>query len=158
MEIKNKQISGCVKCFFKKFKFEKDINKKNYPTTCLNCNAKNRKIINFCPYCKSKNYEKWGEKVRNFYSVKCKNCRLIYVKNPLSNEYQSLYYKFYATNFHQKNITKVKQRSEMYKHELNYLLETVEDFKKIKDVLDIGCGGGFFLDLFKKKKKKYLWN
>ena len=45
----------------------------------------------------------------------------------------------------------------MYKHELNYLIETADNFKKIKDVLDIGCGGGFFLDLL-KKYKKYIWN
>lgn len=153
MEIKKRHVDGCIKCNSKILKFEKDIKGKKYPTTCKNCKTILRKIVNYCPYCKSKSYEKWGEKVRNFYSVKCKNCELVYLKNPLSNKTQSLYYKNYATNVHQKGNLKNKQRSIMYKHELNYLIETADNFKKIKDVLDIGCGGGFFLDLLKKYKK-----
>ena len=42
----------------------------------------------------------------------------------------------------------------MYKQELNYLKSVVENFNNIKNVLDVGCGGGFFLDLFKKYNKK----
>ena len=41
----------------------------------------------------------------------------------------------------------------MYKHELNYLIETAIILKS-KDVLDIGCGE-FFLDLLKYKKNTY---
>ena len=111
MEIKKRHVDGCIKCNSKILKFEKDIKGKKYPTTCKNCKTILRKIVNYCPYCKSKSYEKWGEKVRNFYSVKCKNCELVYLKNPLSNKTQSLYYKNYATNVHQKGNLKNKQRS-----------------------------------------------
>ena len=81
-----------------------------------------------------------GKKVRNFYSVKCKNCHLVYIKNPLSNKTQNLYYKNYATNVLKRNL-KNKQRSIMYKHELNYL-KSVDNLKKL-NVLDVGCGVGF---------------
>lgn len=154
MKIKSKQINGCLNCNEKSFHFENDILKKKYPTTCKKCGIKNRKIINCCPYCKSKKYSKWGSEIRQFYSVKCSECLIVYIKNPLSSEAQNLYYSNYATNVHQKKDYKVKQRSIMYKQELNYFKNKVEDFDKIKNILDVGCGGGFFLDLFKKYKKK----
>ena len=154
MKSPGKQINGCYKCNSKQFGFKKDIKGKKYLTFCLDCEAINRKIINQCPYCKSTDYEKWGKDVRNFSAVQCVKCELVYLKNPLSDKVQSLYYKNYSTNIHQKKEIKKKQRSIMYKQELNYLINCVEDFKKIKTVLDVGCGGGYFLDLFKKKGKK----
>ncbi len=154
MQIKKKQIKGCYSCGSKILKLEKDIRGKKYAKTCSICNTINRKIINYCPYCNSIDYEKWGENVRNFSSVKCKKCKIVYLKNPLSNDAQSLYYKNYLNNVHQKKNVKKKQRTIMYKHELDYLIDSIEDFTKINDVLDVGCGGGYFLDLFKKKRKK----
>ncbi len=154
MQIKKKQVNGCLNCSSKVFTFEKDILGKKYPTKCRKCGTQNRRIVNYCPYCNSKKYFPWGNKIRDFYSAECSKCHLVYIKNPLSAEAQNLYYKNYATNVHQKRNIKVKQRSIMYKQELNYLKSVVENFNNIKNVLDVGCGGGFFLDLFKKYNKK----
>ena len=102
MQIKQKQINGCYSCGSKILKLEKDIKEKRYAKTCSICNTINRKIINYCPYCNSTDYEKWGKNIRNFSSVECKKCKLVYLKNPLSDDAQSLYYKNYLNNVHQK--------------------------------------------------------
>ena len=153
MEIKKKQIEAFLNCGCKKFEYKSDIKKIKYPFKCSKCGIINRKTINYCPYCKSKRYKKWGNPVRNFYAVECATCYAVYLKNPLSNEAQSLYYKNYAKNVHQKRDIKVKQRSEMYKQEVDFLIKNVKNFRKINDILDVGCGGGFLLDVFKKLKK-----
>ncbi len=149
--IKEKKIKGCYNCFSKLLPLKKD---KKYPVICSKCKTVNRKIIRDCLYCGSKNSEPWGKPVRNFYSVKCKNCNIVYIKNPLSEKVQSLFYKNYLKNVHQKKQIKKKQRSIMYKIELDYLISCIKNFQKIEKVLDVGCGGGYFLDLLKKNKKK----
>jgi len=154
MRIKHKTIKGCAKCGSIDFTSQKDLAGKSYPTTCKNCETVNRKIVNQCPYCKSKKYSKWGKEIRNFYAVECADCSLVYLKNPLNDKMQNLYYSKYATYVHQKLNIKKKQRKVMYQIELDYFIKCVNNFNKLKEVLDVGCGGGFFLDLIKKYKKK----
>ena len=149
--IKEKKIKGCYNCFSKLVPSKKN---NKYPVICSKCKIVNRKIINRCLYCGSKNSKPWGKPVRNFYSVSCKNCNIVYIKNPLSEKVQSLFYKNYLKNVHQKRHIKKKQRSIMYKIELDYLISCIKNFRKINKVLDVGCGGGYFLDLLKKNKKK----
>ena len=151
--IKEKKIYGCYNCFAKLVPLKKS-KSPFYPVICSKCKTINRKIINNCLFCGSKNSEPWGKPVRNFFSVKCKNCNIVYIKNPLLKKVQSLFYENYLKNVHQKKQIKKKQRSIMYKIELNYLISCIKNFKKIKNVLDVGCGGGYFLDLLKKIKKK----
>jgi len=114
MRIKHKTIKGCAKCGSIDFTSQKDLAGKSYPTTCKNCETVNRKIVNQCPYCKSKKYSKWGKEIRNFYAVECADCSLVYLKNPLNDKMQNLYYSKYATYVHQKLNIKKKKRKVMY--------------------------------------------
>mgnify|MGYP001173228534 CR=1 FL=1 len=145
---KSRNIKGCFKCNSKLAPFKKN---SSYPIICPKCKIFNRKIITKCFYCDSKKYEKWGRPVRDFYSVKCKNCCIVYIKNPLTTEAQSNFYDNYLENVHQKNKKKNRQRSKMYQIELDFLLSAISNSKNLKSVLDVGCGGGYFLDLLKKK-------
>lgn len=153
MIIKKRYIDGCFSCNSRLApKYNKKI--KSFPRVCVKCKTINRTIVKNCPYCKSKKYEMWGRPVRNFFSAKCNSCGIVYIKNPLSNEGQNLFYKYYLTNVHQKEKVKNKQRSKMYRLELDFLIKNMINFKKTKDILDVGCGGGYFLDLLKKEGKK----
>lgn len=153
MNLKKRDIDGCYECnsaLYPKYKKKNKI----FPTYCSKCKKINRSVVKNCPICKSSKYEMWGESVRNFYSVKCKSCQIVYVKNPLSSFAQNLFYKNYHTTVHQKEKKKNKQRSKMYKLELNFIKKGVNNYERIKNVLDVGCGGGYLLDLLKIDGKK----
>ena len=42
----------------------------------------------------------------------------------------------------------------MYKLELNFIKKGINNYERIKNVLDVGCGGGYLLDLLKIDGKK----
>lgn len=81
-----------------------------------------------------------------FSLVKCKNCGLIFV-NPrlteksLANLYQKEYFSYYADTSSEAH----KKRQETFKTEITDLEMLAEKLKLGKKILDIGCGGGFFL-------------
>jgi 2-polyprenyl-3-methyl-5-hydroxy-6-metoxy-1,4-benzoquinol methylase len=100
-----------------------------------------------CPWCNSLKHHKWGEEVRGFKTVKCKNCGLIFVKNRLGRIGLAKYYKDYLNNVHQADNILNQQRNKMYKLEFELINRYA---KKNSKVLDVGCSGGFFLDVFKK--------
>ena len=102
-------------------------------------------IIKECPMCFSNNYNDWCKPDSNgFQTVKCNDCGLIYVKNPLSVNSLKLYYSEYYSHAHQKSTKLNTQREKMYKLELEFLMK----FKNKGKVLDVGCSGGQFLDHF----------
>ena len=53
------------------------------------------------------------------------------------------YYKYYNTEKHQESV-KSELRNEMYKLDYDFVTNFIDE----GSVLDIGCGGGFFLDVF----------
>ena len=76
---KKRDIDGCYECnseLYPKYKKKNKI----FPTYCLKCKKINRSVVKNCPICKSSKYEMWGEPVRNFYSVKCKSCQIVYIR------------------------------------------------------------------------------
>ena len=162
MKKKNKNIfvrpsggirkDGCLVCHSNLISDKKK--KTNYPVICSKCKTINRRIIDKCHYCGSSKSLPWGKPLRDFYAVQCLRCSLVYLKNPLSENMIKYYYDSYLSNVHSKFKQKKIMRAKMYKIELDYLISCINNFKKIKNVLDVGCGGGFFLDLFKKYKKK----
>ena len=79
-----------------------------------------------------------------FSLVKCKNCNLIYTnprltENSLAKLYQDAYFSYYADTKSEAH----KKRQGTFKAEI-VELERLTDKRKI---LDVGCGGGFFLIL-----------
>ena len=101
-----------------------------------------------CIICNSNNFRLWG-KVDIFDVVECINCGLVFVNPCLNEEGLGLVY----LNHHNKRIKDIEEcdkREEMYQIDRDFLLEIIDEGK----ILDIGCGGGFFLDKFNSKKWK----
>jgi 2-polyprenyl-3-methyl-5-hydroxy-6-metoxy-1,4-benzoquinol methylase len=102
-------------------------------------------VLEQCPWCGSPCFEKWGEEVRGFISVQCKDCGLIFVKNRLNQEGLREYYRNYLSTVHQADKGLNVKRDKMYRLEFDF----VNRYATNTDVLDIGCSGGYFLDVFK---------
>lgn len=82
-----------------------------------------------------------------FNLVKCKQCGLIYVNprlpdNKLSDLYQQEYYSSYSDDASEES----KRREKTFKVEITELEKVTKKLGLGKKILDVGCGGGFFLD------------
>ena len=91
-----------------------------------------------------------------FNLVKCKSCGLIYV-NPrltgrsLADLYHEEYFSFYvetSSNAH-------KRRQKTFKTEIAELERMTEKLGVGRKILDVGCGGGFFLSSLDDSWEKY---
>ena len=100
-----------------------------------------------CPWCRSRDFNFWGYEIdiRGFRTVTCSNCGLIYVKNRLTLEQLYIYYSNYHSEIHQINDELNRQRTKMYQLEYDFVAKYIDGGK----VVGVGCGGGYFLDLFK---------
>jgi len=103
-------------------------------------------ILDYCPWCHSSKYEKWGALVNNFETVKCLNCELIFIIKRLNESGLNKYYTNYLSHTHQADISMNKKRQRMYEIEF----DLIKRFAKPTNVLDVGCSGGYFLDFFQK--------
>lgn len=95
-----------------------------------------------CVICNSEDFTLWcRESVFNV--VECRKCGLVFV-NPCLNEAG---FGFVYQGHHQNRITDIdacNKRNEMYIVDRDFLMETVSGGV----ILDVGCGGGFFLNCF----------
>jgi len=120
------------------FKNNKPISKYFEQVNCYNCNSK--EITNTFSH-------------KGFRYVRCKNCGMVYVNPRLkesithSNYNDKMYNKFYEI----KIIPSIQYRKKLA---LNKYNQIVTYFKKPGKVLDIGCGAGEVLSVFKEHK----WN
>lgn len=91
-----------------------------------------------------------------FNLVKCKQCGFVYV-NPrlpekkLSDLYQQEYFSFYSDNASEE----CKRRQETFKVEIAELEKITKKLRLGKKILDVGCGGGFFLASLNDSWEKY---
>lgn len=104
-----------------------------------------------CPWCKSNKSTKWCEDEEPYLTVQCDDCAIVYVKHRLNEKGRIEYYKNYNTEKHQE-LVKSSLRENMYTIENNF----VTDFLKKGNILDVGCGGAFFLDSFNNKNYNKL--
>jgi len=120
------------------FKNNKPISKYFESISCYNCGSK--EITNTFSH-------------KGFSHVRCKNCGMIYVNPRLkesivhSNYNDEMYNKFYEI----KIIPSIQYRKKLAINKYN---QVATHFKKPGKVLDIGCGAGEVLSVFKEHK----WN
>ena len=91
-----------------------------------------------------------------FSLVKCKNCGLIYVNPRLTRKnltelYQGEYFSYYGDTESEAH----KKRQETFKIEIAELEGLAQKLKTGRKILDVGCGGGFFLAGLDKSWEKY---
>lgn len=96
-----------------------------------------------CPWCGSSRYSVWCRDEPPFLTVECQDCKVIYVKKRLNASGREKYYAHYHSEIHQAEDL-ARRREAMYQLELDF----IEEFCKTGRVLDVGCGGGKFLQHF----------
>lgn len=109
-------------------------------------NKNDYEIVKSCPWCSSNFNETWGSEIDGFLSVKCKDCGLIYIKNRFNAKGRRKYYSNYLESEHQADEVLNQQREVMYNLEFNLINTFLE---KNAELLDVGCGGGYFLEYFR---------
>lgn len=110
-------------------------------------NINDIEIVKECPWCKHAKSTKWCNDKEPYLTVECDNCGIVYVKNRLNEKGRIEYYKNYNSRKHQEEV-KRNLRDKMYQLEFKFL----NDFIKKGNILDVGCGGGFFLDSFNNEQ------
>ena len=102
-----------------------------------------------CPWCGEKHdnsvlYEtEYDCKVR-----KCKNCGFVYADHILNDKGLKKYWSNYSSSVHCVDEESIVKRKQMYGIEFNHIMRYLS---KKANVLDVGCGEGGFLDLFKEE-------
>ena len=81
--------------------------------------------------------------------IKCKSCGLVYAKRRLNNKGLAIYWDKYSSRVHTSDKTMTAKRDKMYLLDFNYIDDFISREKLAKKVLDVGCGEGGFLDIFK---------
>jgi 2-polyprenyl-3-methyl-5-hydroxy-6-metoxy-1,4-benzoquinol methylase len=103
----------------------------------------NIEIVGKCPWCSSSKSVKWCQDAEPFLTVQCESCGIVYVKQRLNEKGREEFYKNYNTEVHQEE-DESRLREQMYQLETKFITEFVGK----GDILDVGCGGAFFLDAF----------
>jgi 2-polyprenyl-3-methyl-5-hydroxy-6-metoxy-1,4-benzoquinol methylase len=112
---------------------------------------KYRTIINdHCIVCESLDYVKWAMS-GTYKAVKCNNCGLIWMYQILNKEGLTKYYSDYIGRRRLNNDIKMKQREEQYKLDVAFIERYINKGK----VLDVGCSGGFFLNVLNNDFTKF---
>ncbi len=104
---------------------------------------------NHCPCCFSKNFREIFKKRGSFYNI-CDNCSLIFLNPVFKDNELNKYY----INLHQTQSVIVKNEAPFYRKIFTKGLLSIQQFKKKKNLIDIGCSSGFFLDI----ASNYGWN
>ena len=94
-------------------------------------------------------YKVWA-KDSYFKAIKCKSCDMISIEPPLSETGLSLYYQ---NNFHRREDAELKWSKRIKQYELDKKL--IENFIAEGNCLDVGCGGGLFLESLNKNFTKF---
>lgn len=99
-----------------------------------------------CPTCKSKKSDFLFIKNGGTYN-RCKICTMVFLNPVFKNSMLIQYYKKNHSYQAEAHKTEKSFYNKIYNHGLSKILK----FKRKGKILDLGCSGGFFLDLAKKK-------
>src|SRR5438477_307238 len=89
-----------------------------------------------CPVCNSNNIYPLSGYEKAFL-IKCKSCSFVFSKLIPTEQELSDYYKAYPY-FNSISPVTIKR--------FNELLDQLEKYRKTNNILDVGCGEGFFLE------------
>src|SRR3989338_5782399 len=95
-----------------------------------------------CPWCSSVSRHTWAEPNRNFPSVKCDTCGVVFLNRRLNEKGRKRFYNSYI-RLHE-TPERLKQRLKMYEMEYGLISSIVTRGR----VLDVGCGSGKFIAHF----------
>ena len=102
-----------------------------------------------CPVCNSKKKDKIFDNEGSIFVV-CKLCQMGYLDPVFKDKYLFDYY----TNSPDVQANAHEKEKKFYNSIYSSGLEMIKKKKKFGKLLDLGCSGGFFLDLAKKQKWK----
>ena len=85
-----------------------------------------------------------------FNAIECSNCGMVSIDPPLTEEGLNLYYQ---KNFSRREDAKTKWNKRLMQYEQDKLF--IENFISSGKCLDVGCGGGLFLESLSKHFTKY---
>jgi len=104
--------------------------------------------VDTCPWCGGKINEVLYVNDYSAEILECGDCGFVYSNKILNKKGLSEYWKEYASQVHLADSVSVQRREQMYELEFDYIAR-IMDFNG-KNVLDVGCGEGGFLNKFKK--------
>jgi len=106
--------------------------------------------ISHCISCGKTDFENWAES-GPYKTYKCLNCQLIFMNPQLNEDGLNNYYSNYIGKRRLSNSKKMEQRSEQYILDA----EIIKKFITRGDILDVGCNGGFFLDVMGDEYERF---
>lgn len=113
--------------------------------------GKELKWLHTCLVCGSADIPPYAVK-DNFRFSQCRSCRMVFI-NPRPTEEQLQWY--YSSAESPKYATKilrdtVDHRTVIYRDRAEKIMQRVKEFQSVKKVLEIGCGPGAFLKVFRE--------
>lgn len=99
-----------------------------------------------CVVCGGKNFKLWT-KSDIFDVLECSQCGLVFVNPCLNEEGLKIVYEGHHSN-RVTNTEECRRRERMYDIDRDFLLEVIDS----GNILDVGCGGGFFLNKYDSEK------
>ncbi len=106
--------------------------------------------IEICPWCSSDSYTYLY--TSNCEVVRCNECGLVYAKQVLNEKGRKRYWSNYCNTIHLADLESNNKRNRMYELEYRFLTNFFSGGRK--EILDIGCSKGEFLDVF----AQHGWN
>lgn len=100
--------------------------------------------IEICPWCSSDSYTLLY--TSNCEVVRCNECGLVYAKQVLNERGRKRYWSNYCNTVHLADLASNDKRNRMYELEYRFLTNFFSNDRK--EILDIGCSKGEFLDVF----------
>lgn len=107
--------------------------------------------IDRCPWCQSSSRDNLWKDQFGHVVCRCKDCGTVYASERLDAKSREVYWNGYNSKVHQSDKVLVDQRKQMYEIEYRFISDFIKDNCR---VLDVGCGKGDFLQLFKEHGHK----
>lgn len=105
--------------------------------------------VDICPWCGATSRKMLYQNQYMATVQKCMKCGFVYSDKILNKSGLNAYWSHYSSEIHRKDKTAVVKRNKMYQLEFQFINQYINC--KGKNVLDVGCGNGDFLDLFKQE-------